>query len=80
MCRVSRDRFCRFAGAVYEHNLNVWSKEGSLGRVAKLSHPTLEHFLPTLFSLGVADARDELRFFNTTFEMASISMRSFVLA
>jgi hypothetical protein len=33
-----------------------------------------------LFSIGVADPKDELRFFNTSFEMASISMRSFVLA
>jgi 4,5-DOPA dioxygenase extradiol len=52
----------------------------SLGRLARLSHPTPEHFLPILFPLAVADAADELRFFNESFDMASISMRSFVLA
>jgi hypothetical protein len=53
---------------------------GSLGRVARLAHPTLEHFLPTLFSIGVANPKDELRLFNTSFGMTSISMRSIVLA
>ena len=52
----------------------------SQGRVAMLAHPTPEHFLPVLFPLGVADAADELRFFNASFDMASISMRSFVLS
>ncbi len=49
-------------------------------RVARLSHPTPEHFLPALFPLGVADDEDELSFFNSTFDMGSISMRSFVLS
>jgi hypothetical protein len=35
---------------------------------------------PALFPLGVADEKDELSFFNASFDMASISMRSFVLA
>jgi 4,5-DOPA dioxygenase extradiol len=49
-------------------------------RVAKLSHPTPEHFLPALYPLGVADEKDELSFFSTTFDLASISMRSFLLS
>ena len=49
-------------------------------RMARLSHPSPEHFLPALFPLGVADEKDELSFFNTAFDMGSISMRSFVLS
>jgi len=56
------------------------AQAGALGRIAKLAHPTPEHFLPVLFPLGVADAKDELRFFNASFDVASISMRSFVLS
>ncbi|MDB5556682.1 MAG: putative enzyme [Rhizobium sp.] len=70
----------KMTSAIEDRDFQRVVQAGSLGRVAQLSHPTLEHFLPTLFSLGVADAKDELRFFNASFEMASISMRSFVLA
>jgi 4,5-DOPA dioxygenase extradiol len=68
------------ARAIEDRDFQRVVQAGSLGRVAQLSHPTPEHFLPTLFSLGVAHAKDDLRFFNTSFDMASISMRSFVLA
>ena len=66
--------------AIEDRDFQRVVKAGSLGRLAQLSHPTLEHFLPILFSIGVADPKDELRFFNTSFDTASISMRSFVLA
>jgi 4,5-DOPA dioxygenase extradiol len=49
-------------------------------RVARLAHPSPEHFLPVMFPLGVADERDELSFFTAAFDMGSISMRSFLLA
>ena len=53
---------------------------GSLGPVARLAHPTPEHFLPILYAIGVADESENLNSFNTSFEMAAISMRSFVLS
>ena len=56
------------------------AEAGAGGRLARLSHPTLEHFLPVLYPLGVADEKDELSYFNESFDMASLSMRSFVLA
>ena len=49
-------------------------------RMAKLSHPTPEHFLPALYPLGVADEADELSFFSESFDLGSISMRSFLLS
>jgi 4,5-DOPA dioxygenase extradiol len=49
-------------------------------RTAKLSHPTAEHFLPVLYPLGVAAADDRLSFFSESFDLGSISMRSFLLS
>ncbi len=49
-------------------------------RIARLSHPTPEHFLPALYPLGVADEKDSLSFFSESFDLGSISMRSFLLS
>jgi 4,5-DOPA dioxygenase extradiol len=49
-------------------------------RTAQLSHPTPEHFLPALYPLAVADEKDELSFFSESFDLGSISMRSFLLS
>ena len=49
-------------------------------RMARLAHPTPEHFLPALYPLGVADEKDELSFFSESFDLGSISMRSFLLS
>jgi len=49
-------------------------------RAARLSNPTTEHVLTSLYPLGVADEKDELTFFNKGFDLGSISMRSFVLS
>ncbi len=49
-------------------------------RTARLAHPTPEHFLPALYPLGVADEKDELSFFSESFDLGSISMRSFLLS
>lgn len=70
----------RMASAIVERDVAAVANAGDLGRLARLSHPTAEHFLPVLFPLGVADARDDLAFFNAAFDMGSISMRSFVLS
>ncbi|MDD0809394.1 4,5-DOPA dioxygenase extradiol [Curvibacter sp. RS43] len=48
----------------------------SLGSVARMAHPTAEHFWPLLVAAGAADPKEMPRFFNDTFQFASISMRS----
>ncbi|MEO6293210.1 MAG: 4,5-DOPA dioxygenase extradiol, partial [Burkholderiaceae bacterium] len=47
-----------------------------LGEVAKLAHPTYDHYLPLLYAAGAAEGTDQLRTFNDTLTMGSLSMRS----
>lgn len=49
-----------------------------LGTIAQQSHPSHEHFLPLLYTAGAVDATEPLQFFNTSFQAASISMRSVI--
>ena len=45
----------------------------------RLSHPSLDHYLPLLYAAGVSDATDNVRFPITGFDMGSLSMRAVLL-
>jgi 4,5-DOPA dioxygenase extradiol len=75
----AEDFDARAADAISRRDFAALAKPLSLARTLQLAHPTLEHYLPVLFPLGVADEKDELSFFNASIDMGSISMRSFVL-
>jgi 4,5-DOPA dioxygenase extradiol len=47
-----------------------------LGRAARLSVPTNEHYLPLLYALAVQEPDDQLSFFADRVTMGSVSMRS----
>lgn len=49
----------------------------ALGRAARLSIPTPEHYLPMLYVLGLKEDNEEVKFFNDKTVMGSISMTSF---
>lgn len=51
----------------------------ALGDLASQAHPTWDHFLPVIYALAQRDSTDRLRYFNRGFDLASISMRSFIL-
>ena len=51
----------------------------ALGDLARLAHPSYDHFLPLLYCLGLEEARGSVRTFCEGFQWPGISMRSFVL-
>ncbi len=51
-----------------------------LGAVAQMAHPTNDHYLPMLYTLGARDAKDQLTTVHHSMAMGSISMRSFMLS
>ena len=65
-------------GYVQQGNLDALQNFQKLGQVAKIAHPTHEHYLPLLYAAGAVDAGEPMRFFNTSFQAGSISMRSMV--
>jgi 4,5-DOPA dioxygenase extradiol len=65
-------------GYLQQGNLDALQRFQKLGQVAKMAHPTHEHYLPLLYAAGAVQAREPMRFFNTSFQFGSISMRSVV--
>ncbi|MBK5206480.1 MAG: 4,5-DOPA dioxygenase extradiol [Polaromonas sp.] len=65
-------------GYLQQGNLDALQNFQKLGQVAKMAHPTHEHYLPLLYAAGAVDAREPMRFFNTSFQGGSISMRSVI--
>lgn len=65
-------------GQVQQGNLAALQNFQKLGSLATIAHPTYEHYLPLLYAAGAVDAKEPMRFFNTSFQGGSISMRSMV--
>jgi 4,5-DOPA dioxygenase extradiol len=47
--------------------------------LTKLAHPSYEHYIPLLYTLGASEKKDELTSIFEGIQNASISMRSFIL-
>jgi 4,5-DOPA dioxygenase extradiol len=45
-------------------------------RLAQLAHPSNDHYLPLMYTLGLRDDKDQVNFLTETIDMGSISMRS----
>jgi 4,5-DOPA dioxygenase extradiol len=65
-------------GYIQQGNLDHLQSFQKLGSLARMAHPTHEHFLPLLYAAGAVEPGEPPRFFNTNFQLASISMRSVV--
>lgn len=49
------------------------------GKAANLAVPTNDHYLPLLYITGIRKKEEKLRFIHHSFDLGSISMRSFIL-
>lgn len=50
-----------------------------LGNIAKKAHPTYDHFLPLIYTLGASNHKEQITYFNDQFDLGSISMRSLLI-
>ncbi len=65
-------------GYIQQGNLEALQNFQKLGQLALMAHPTHEHYLPLLYAAAAVDAHEAPRFFNTSFQFGSISMRSVI--
>ncbi len=63
-------------GYMQQGNLDALQNFLKLGQVAKMAQPTHEHYLPLLYAAGAVDSGEPIRFFNTSYQLGSIAMRS----
>jgi 4,5-DOPA dioxygenase extradiol len=47
-----------------------------LGKLAYQAHPSNDHYLPLMYTLGLRQKDDKVTFFNESFDVGSMSMRS----
>ena len=59
----------------HDNEFFIHAIESDLGRI---SHPTLDHYLPLLYVVGASDESDEVRFPISGFDAGSLSMRSII--
>ena len=73
----------------FDSHIAQWVEEGNdqaiiqfqkLGKVAEMAHPTYDHFIPLLYTIGLKDDKDNFSFFNESFEYGALSMRSIIYA
>jgi 4,5-DOPA dioxygenase extradiol len=51
-----------------------------LGKLAYQAHPSNDHYLPLMYTLGLRQKDDKVTFFNESFDVGSMSMRSIVFS
>lgn len=70
----------RIAAAIERRDYAALAEIDPRDPLTRMAHPTIEHFLPLLYTLGAAEEADQPSFFAEGFDLGSISMRSVLLA
>lgn len=50
------------------------------GKISQMAHPTNDHYLPMLYTLGLADKAEEVKYLFEGFQFGSASMRCFQIS
>lgn len=67
------------ARAAEQHDADFFVRAPAT-EAGRMSHPTIDHYLPVVYALGAADERDRVSFPITGFEAGSLSMRSILFS
>ncbi len=62
-----------------DHNHQALIDYVKAGKAAQLAVPTNDHYLPLMYILGLQQKNEGLKFIHHSFDLGSISMRSFIL-
>lgn len=65
---------------IESRNHDVLVNYSKLGNIMNQAHPSVDHYLPLLYALALREQTDDLHFFNESFDLGSISMRSFIFS
>lgn len=65
-----------FKKTILDRNFKAFNDYKSLGKSIELSIPTPDHFYSLLYTLGLAQEKDEINFFNDYTIGGSLSMTS----
>lgn len=68
----------RFAERLSDGDLAALADRGHFGTLFRRAHPTPDHYIPALTIAGASDHLDQLTFMNDSFDLGTVSMRSFV--
>lgn len=66
--------------ALLNHDHGALIDYGKFGTTAHLAVPTLDHYLPMIFTLALQEKGEHITFFHEGFQYGSISMRSFQIS
>jgi 4,5-DOPA dioxygenase extradiol len=64
--------------SVEDNNFQALVDYQKMGNVASMAHPSNDHYLPLLYAMGLRDPKEKFSFFNDSFDMGSLSMRSMI--
>ena len=70
----------RIATLIDDRDFTSTTALENIGIAARLSHPSLEHYIPLMYVLGALSPKDKIQWFNPGFTKATLGMRSLISA